>query len=403
MTKEEAKAKAEQILNTVKTNPQDFDKQAKDNSADKGNADKGGDLNFFAKGQMVPEFENAIFTASTVIGQVLPQAVETQFGYHIIKVTGHTDAINETKNEPQVKYQSIVLNLKSVVPQEGWAETGLTGKQFKRADVTFDQMGKPQVSIKLNEEGTTLFAALTKKNFQKPIAIFLDGKLLTSPTVQAEITSGEAVISGSFDTRYAMSLARDMNTGAIPAPITLVAQNNIGPLIGEKALQDAMYASLLAFIIIAVFMIWYYKRSGLVSIIGLIFYVVMMMALIKLIPITLSVAGIAGVILSVGMAIDANVLIFERMKEEMNLNHRSLKASIDIGFLRAWTAIRDSNLSTLLTAFILFTFGTGMIRGFALILITGILVSMFTAIYVTKMLLVYLVNTKLGEKNEGWV
>lgn len=403
ISKEEAKKKAEKILSNILSNNTTFEKEVI-NSDETNSAKNGGDMGFISKSNIMPEIGDIIFTASTVVGNIIPQVIETGFGYHIIKVTDHKDAKSETKTEPQLKYISVTLKLKPTKPQEGWAETKLTGAQFKRADVTFDQLGRPQVSIKFNDEGTQLFAELTKKNLQKPIAIFLDGQILTSPIVQTEITNGEAVITGDFNTQAAITLARDLNTGAIPAPITLVAQNNVGPTIGADALKYSIYASVLAFIFVAIFMMLYYKLSGIISVIALIFYTTLMLSIIKLVPITLTVAGIAGMILSVGMAVDANILIFARIKEELKINKKSLKIAIEIGFNRAWSAIWDSHISSLLTAIILFIFGTGMIRGFAVILIVGIILSLFSAVYITRQIMLFIIQENKIPKNENlWV
>lgn len=399
LKKDEAKEKAEKILSDILSGNTTFENEVK-NSDEINSAKNNGDIGFVTKDGIMPEIAEAVFTGSTSIGNVIPKVIETGFGYHIVKVTDYKKSGNETKKEPQIKYISLILKLKSTKPQEGWAETGLTGTQFKRADVTFDQLGRPQVSIRFNDEGTKLFTELTRKNLQKPIAIFLDGQLLTSPVVQTEITNGEAVITGNFNTQSAMALARDLNTGAIPAPIILVAQNNIGPLIGHNALKYSIYASILAFICISVFMIWYYKLSGLIAVIALIFYTTLMLSIIKLVPITLTVAGIAGMILSVGMAVDANILIFSRIKEELYVNKKSLHVAIEIGFNRAWSAIWDSHISSLLTAIILFIFGTGMVRGFAVILMIGIILSLFSAVYLTKQIILLFMYENKIPKNE---
>lgn len=212
-----------------------------------------------------------------------------------------------------------------------------------------------------DEEGAELFAKITKENLQKRIAIFLDGNMLTAPTVQSEIASGEAVITGSYSIKEAMNLAKNLNTGAIPAPIKLVAQNNIGPTLGMESLNSGIKAGLIGFILVMIYMVFYYRLAGLMAVIALAIYGVLLLAVIKFWPITMTLAGIAGIILSVGMAVDANILVFERIKEELRAG-KPLENSIEIGYKRAWSAIRDSNISTLMTALILFVFGTGIVR-----------------------------------------
>ena len=262
--------------------------------------------------------------------------------------------------------------------------TGLSGKHLERSEVVFDpNTSSPQISLRFNSEGSDLFAEITKRNVGRPVAIFLDGLPISAPTVQQEITSGEAVISGDFTTDDANILVERLNSGALPVPIKLVQQQNIGPSLGQESLKKSITAGLIGFVVIALFMISYYRFSGFVAVIALIIYVLLSLAVFKMFGLTLTLAGIAGFILSVGMAVDANVLVFERTREEAR-SGQSAEKSNEEGFRRAWTAIRDSNVSSLITAAILWWFGSSLIRGFALTLFIGILVSMFTALTVSR-------------------
>jgi preprotein translocase subunit SecD len=277
----------------------------------------------------------------------------------------------------------------------GWKDTDLTGANLKRAEVQFDQnTGEPQVSIQFDADGTKKFADLTKKNLQKPLAIFLDDDLITNPTVQTEITDGQAVINGNFDIKSAKELALQLNAGAMPVPISLIEQRNIGATLGSESVQRSLVAGLIGLLLIAIFMIVYYRLPGLMATLALIVYALVTLALFKLIPVTLTLAGIAGFILSIGMAVDANILIFERTKEEL-ARGKTIGLSLEEGFKRAWSSIRDSNFSSLITCLILYFSTTGLVRGFAITLAIGILVSLFTAITVSRTFLRLLVGTRL--------
>jgi len=268
--------------------------------------------------------------------------------------------------------------------------TGLTGRYLKRAQVNFSQNALgPSILVEFNNEGSKLFAELTKQNINKSIGIFLDETLLSAPVVREEISDGQAEISGQFTVQEAKELTRDLNLGALPVPISLASTQIVGATLGEEAAQKGLEAGLIGLFVVAIFMIVWYRLPGLISVVALTFYIVLMLALFKLFPVTLTAAGIAGFILTIGIAVDANILIFERMKEEIAAG-KGLLESIKEGFARAWLSIRDSNLSSLISAAILFWFGTSMIKGFALTLMIGILVSMFTAITVTRTLLLAL-------------
>lgn len=278
-----------------------------------------------------------------------------------------------------------------------WLPTDLTGRNLKSAEATFDTsknqvQSEPLVSITFDNAGKEKFAELTKNNLNKRIAIVLDNKIVSAPTVQSEITDGRAVITGSKDIKEAQNLAKRLNEGMLPVPATLVAQQNVGATLGQESIKYSLVAGVIGLLALALFMIVYYRLAGLVAIVALMVYAAISLALFKLIPVTMSLAGIAGFILSVGMAVDANVLIFERMKEEIRGGKEATLALKD-GFLRAWPSIRDSNFSSLITCVILYAFGTGSVRGFALTLAIGILVSMFSAITVTRTIMMLMASS----------
>lgn len=289
---------------------------------------------------------------------------------------------------------------------EDWADTGLTGANFVRAEVQFDQSStsivqRPQIGIRFDADGQKLFAEVTGRNVNKPLAIFLDKQMLSAPTVQSKIDSDSAVITGNFDLPEAKKLAIQLNAGALPVPITLVSQNNIGATLGTESVQKSVMAGLIGLLLVMLFMIIYYRLPGIIAAVALLIYTLITLAIFILIPVTLTLAGIAGFILSIGMAIDANILIFERMKEELR-GEAPLGLAIDVGFRRAWTSIRDSNISSLITAIILYYFGSSLIRGFAVTLGIGILVSMFTALTITQTILKGLAVTRLGGRLNWW-
>ena len=274
-------------------------------------------------------------------------------------------------------------------PLQMFKPTGLSGKHLNRSDVSFGSTdGSPRVTLTFNDEGKKLFGEITARNIGKPVAIFLDNQLISQPVVRSEITSGQAEISGNFDITTAKFLEQRLNAGALPVPIHLIQQQNVGPSLGRVSLNDSIVAGLIGFLVVALFMISYYRLSGLIAVFALIIYVFLSLAVFKLLSITLSLAGIAGFILSIGMAVDANILVFERTKEERRRHAHGgrdeRQQSLEQGFKRAWNAIRDSNISSLITVAILGYFGTSLIRGFAITLGIGILLSMFTALIVTR-------------------
>lgn len=267
-------------------------------------------------------------------------------------------------------------------------DTGLTGRMLEKAQLVFEQTtNQPVVSLVFNSEGRTLFAKTTKENVGNILGIFLDGLPISLPVVRDEIKDGRAQISGSFDVKTAQALVRNLNYGALPVPIELISTQTIGASLGQSAVQGGIRAGIISFIIIAIFLVLWYRLPGLVAVFALGVYTVIMLALFKLIPVTLTAAGIAGFILSIGMAVDANILIFERMKEEL-ARGKTISDAVHEGFSRAWNSIRDSNTSSIITGLILYYFGsTSVVTGFALVFLVGVVASMFTAITASRLFL----------------
>ncbi|MDO8575604.1 MAG: protein translocase subunit SecD [bacterium] len=269
-----------------------------------------------------------------------------------------------------------------------YIETGLTGSLLQKSQLTFNPTTyAPEVGIAFNDEGKNIFAKITKEHKGEMLAIFLDGAVISSPVIQTEIKDGKAQITGKFTVDEAKKLVRNLNYGALPVPVELLSTQTIGASLGNEATRAGMWAGIYAFIIIAFFLIVWYRLPGLLAVISLLVYVAINLALFKFIPVTLTAAGIAGFILSIGMAVDANILIFERMKEELKAG-RTPEDAVKEGFARAWLSIRDSNTSSLITAAILYLFpSTSVIQGFALVFFIGVVVSMFTAITFSRTLL----------------
>ena len=262
--------------------------------------------------------------------------------------------------------------------------TNLNGKYIKSAKVEFNQNTyQPEVSVQFDSEGAKIFEDLTKRNVNKQVGIYLDGLPISAPVVREQISGGSAVISGKFTADEAKKLAQRLNAGALPVPIRLVSQDSVGASLGQDSLNKSVEAGLVGFLIVAVFMVSYYRFPGAVAVVALLIYAALVLALFKLVPVTLTLAGVAGFILSIGMAVDANILIFERMKEEFRAG-KGLGVAIDDGFARAWFSIRDSNISTLITTAVLYYSTTSVVKGFALTLGIGVMVSMFSAIFITR-------------------
>ncbi|OGK13382.1 protein-export membrane protein SecD [Candidatus Roizmanbacteria bacterium RIFCSPHIGHO2_01_FULL_38_15] len=273
-------------------------------------------------------------------------------------------------------------------------DTGFNGKHIKKASVTFDQQtGAPQVGLNFTDEGGKIFAEVTKRNVGQPVGIFLDQFIVSAPVVEREITGGQAVITGQFTLDDAKQMAIAINSGALPIPIKLVEQRNVGPSLGAVEVERSVIAGLIGLSMVMIFMIFYYGRLGVAACIALILYGLITFSIFRTIPIVLTLPGIAGFVLSIGMAVDANILIFERIKDERRAG-KSFETAVRLGFGRALDAIKDANITTILVAFILFNPLNweflpqfGLVRGFALTLGIGVLTSLFTGIFITRRLI----------------
>jgi preprotein translocase subunit SecD len=271
----------------------------------------------------------------------------------------------------------------------------LTGRYLSKARVEFDpNTGAALVGIQFDREGAELFAQITRENQGEILAIILDGSIISAPVIASEIRDGQAQITGSFSPEEARTLVRDLNYGALPVPISLASSQTIGATLGEEALNTGVRAGVIGFAILSIFMILWYRLPGLVASIALVSYAIVSLTIFKLIPVTLTAAGLAGFILSIGMAVDANILIFERTREEL-LKGKNVSDALREGFARAWSSIRDSNISSIITAIILFWLGTSAVKGFALTLGVGVLVSMFTAVTVSRTFLLAIAPREL--------
>ena len=271
-------------------------------------------------------------------------------------------------------------------------KTNLSGRDLADTSVSFDpNTGKPQVQLKFTSEGAKKFADITQRNVNKIVAIVLDNEVIEAPRVNQAILAGDAVISGAFTNESANALSTSLNAGALPVPLIPLQQHGVDATLGSQSLLKSLFAGGLGIVIIIIFMTVLYGRLGIIASLALILYTLFVLSIFKVSSITpygitLTLSGIAGFILSIGMAVDANILIFERMKEEKRLG-RSWHDALELGFSRAWTSIRDSNISSLITSFVLYQYGTGVVKGFALTLAIGVVVSMFSAIIVTRTLL----------------
>jgi preprotein translocase subunit SecD len=314
-----------------------------------------------------------------------------------------TQAILDKQKELEGKTQEEVMqvdNWQLALEDPYFISTDLTGQYLKKAELSFDSNNNPVILLQFNDEGSKIFEQLTEENVGKILAIYIDGAPISTPVVQEKISGGQARISGNFTIEEAKDLAKNLNAGALPVPITLISQQSVGPTLGAVSLQESLKAGLIGFLLIILFLIIFYRFPGLLASLSLAVYVAIILSLFKLVPVTLTLAGIGGFILSIGMAVDANVLIFSRMREELK-EGKGFSVAVSEGFRRSWPSIRDGNLTTLLVALILFFLGTSFIKGFALTLSIGILISMFSAIFITRTLMQLFVGTKL--ENISWL
>ncbi|MBL7057893.1 protein translocase subunit SecD [Patescibacteria group bacterium] len=396
LSKEEAYAKIKEVK--TKVTAENFNELAKVYSDEPGADQTGGNLGWFERGRMIKPFEDTVFNNQKV-GEI-SYVVETKFGYHLILK-------HDEKNIEEYNISRILIRTMSEQSIVGvgntWKNTKLGGKYLKRAAVQFDYNdNSPEVTLEFDQEGSDLFAEITERNIGKQVAIFLDGYPISAPVVNSKITGGQAVISGNFDIKEANLLTQRLNAGALPVPISLISQKTIGASLGQDSMQKSLKAGIFGLIAVAIFMVFIYRLPGILAVVSLLIYGLLMLAIFKLWPITLTLSGLAGFILSIGMAVDANILIFERLKEELNSGH-ALSTAIDNGFKRAWPSIRDGNISTLLTCFILIQFTTSVVMGFALTLALGVIVSIFSAVIITKNLLVMVSGAELFKKNKFWL
>ena len=302
------------------------------------------------------------------------------------------------KKDSEQKLQEILTSENPSASADFFEETGITGRLVERAQLEFTQTSgpsEPAVSLTFNSEGRDLIAKVTKEHVNEILAIFLDGSAISMPYIRQEITDGKAQISGNFTAAEARELVRDLNYGSLPVPIELIGTQTIGPSLGSAALAAGVKAGIVGSILVALFLILWYRFPGFIASVSLVMYIAISLAIFKLIPVTLTAAGLAGFILSIGMAVDANVLIFERLREEL-ARGKGLYDAMHEGFRRAWLSIRDSNISSLITAIVLFWIGTSSVKGFALTFGIGVFVSMFTAITASRIFL-YAVSGKGGK------
>lgn len=484
---EEIQAQAEAVLAEVLADPTQFAELAREHSEDT-SAEDGGDLGYALPSAYVPEFSEAALALE--IDGVTTELVRSQFGYHIIKLLDKKEAEEElyqfaaiticheevegcesglTKEEAEAQADEVLRRVReettytyervwfNTMP-DPWQKTELDARFFKRADVAYDQQTfRPFVQIQFNSEGAELFEKLTEENVNKRMAIFVGGEFISAPTINERISGGIAQITLGISNpqialQQANELARSLNAGSIPAPLRKPNELNIGASLGSDSLQKSLNAGMIGLLLLAAFMILYYRAQGVLACASLIVYGLFLTFLIQselppwiallitftlwisfalslfrskidlsskmlfltlsilgvyfvfsvlITPIVLTLAGVAGLILSVGMAVDANILIFERMKEEFSTG-KSYMNAVNDGFERAWSSILDSNVSTLITCAILYYFGTSIIQGFSINLAAGVVISMFSAITVTKTFMMAFAGTKLEKIKWLW-
>lgn len=322
---------------------------------------------------------NKLGVAETVVQQIGERRLLVEIP-QISDLTKAKEFLGDTA-ELQFKKEGTPINGKPV-----WISTGLSGKDVSKALVSTSQGGEWVVDLEFNDKGTQKFADLTTKLVGKPMAIFFNGELTSAPVIREPIIGGRAQISGGeggFKYEEAKKMVDLLNAGALPVPAKIIEENTVGPTLGADSIHKSKIAGIVGIGVVMLFMLVFYRLPGVIADIALLCYTLILFALFKTIPVTLTLAGIAGFILSIGMAVDANILIFERTKEELRAG-RTLFTAINAGFDRAWTSIFDSNMSTIITCTILYMLGTSVVKGFALTLALGVLVSMFSAVTITK-------------------
>ncbi len=335
------------------------------------------------------------FGVSEPVVQTLKSGNQYRVVVDLPGIENTDEAINLIGKTAQLQFmEEKIIDNKTATPTATFVPTELTGKDIKKASLTFSQQdGRPQVALAFTEKGAKLFAEITKRNINKPLAIVIDNSLITAPIVKQEIIDGNAVISGNFSVDEAKKLAIAINSGALPVPVKLVEHKNIGPTLGQNEVKKSIYAGVIGLLAVMIFMILYYGKLGLIANLALVIYGLISLAIFKLIPVVLTLPGVAGFILSIGMAVDSNILIFERIKEEQRAG-KDFETAVRLGFGRAIDAIKDANITTLTVAFILFNPLNweflpqfGLVRGFALTLAIGVATSLFTGVVITKRLI----------------
>ena len=310
-----------------------------------------------------------------------------------VSAIGQTPTLDfELEANPTVSTSTANTGTTSALDQTQYIDTGLTGAYLKSASLQFSNgtgntvANAPTVILQFNDAGAKLFEQITSQNVGRTLAIFLDGQLIEAPVIQEAIPGGTAQITGHFTPDQARSLVQNLNFGALPVPITLESSDTIGPTLGGAALHAGLVAGMLGFLLVAIFMILWYRVPGIIATVALVIYLLITVAVIKFVPVTLTASGIAGFILSIGLAVDANVLIFERFKEEVR-SGKGAHEAVTIGFGRAWPAIRDGHLTMLISAIILFWLGTSIVQGFALVFGFGVIASLISAVGISRVFL----------------
>lgn len=404
LSKESALARMKEI--EKEATPDNFTDLVKANSTEPGAKNSGGELGWFDRSAMLKPFADTVFDNQKV--GTISYIVETKFGYHLIYKEDERDIVEYNVSHifiPTMTAHDIIGD------QSNWKLTELTGKYLKRARISFNPNdNSPEISLEFDKEGSKLFADITERNIGKGLGIFLDGQSIVdvngdgvispgevyAPIVHERISGGRAVISGNDNIAEVKEIVQRLNAGALPVAIHIVNQQTVGATLGKASLTASLKAGLIGLILVAIFMIFYYRLPGIFAVVSLLAYGIIILAIFKLWPVTLTLSGMAGVILSIGMAVDANVLIFERLKEELGQGKPGGIAIRD-AFDRAWPSIRDGNVSTIMTCVILYIFTTSVVRGFAVTLGFGVIVSMITAIYVTKNLLQIFISDKISK------
>ena len=343
------------------------------------------------KDSVVNGLRDVIERRVNLFGVREPQVVTAKNGdsYRLVVelagISNPQEAIEQIGRTAFLDFRELPPIENSTATELQFVPTELTGRYLLKAQVITSQLGQPEISLEFNGEGSKLFEDITGRNIGKPLAIYIDNEIVSAPTVNDKIIGGQAVITG-VPAKEAQPLANLLNAGALPAPVNLIGQYTVGATLGNEFLRKSIVAGVLGTILIIVFIIVYYRGFGLFASLALLVYIILTLAVFKGVSITMTLSGIAGFILSIGMAVDANILIFERTKEEIKKGLSKITA-VEEGFRRAWSSIRDSNITTIISSVVLYYFTSSFVKGFALALLIGVLVSMFSAITVTRTIL----------------